>query len=214
MLIQVDEQSVSFANSRNHQPNSMPEIRITSQRLLLRPIERSDLETIHQLLSLPETDQYNALGIPENLEETTANVNQWIAEMDAPGLHHTLAVERKRDEAGNESTASIDWIGLFGIKLSAPKYRRAELWYKLHRDHWNQGYATEATRAAIDYCFGQLDLHRIEATAAVENVASFRVMEKCGLQREGLHRKELPLKTGFADTFSYAILKSDWQQQA
>lgn len=175
------------------------QITFPSSRLRMRPILISDLEPIHGLLRLPETDRFNALGIPEGISETRSNVSQWIQDAESSN-QFTLAIELETDNS---------LIGLLGLKVSYPKYRRAEIWYKLHPKNWGQGFATEAAQAAVRYGFDELDLHRIEAGVAVENLASIRVLEKVGMTREGRTRKSLPLKTGFSDTFLYAILKDD-----
>lgn len=55
-------------------------------------------------------------------------------------------------------------------------------------------------------------MHRIEAGVAVGNAASRHILEKTGFQREGRHRKILPLSSGWSDSYTYAILLSDWQK--
>ena len=72
-----------------------------------------------------------------------------------------------------------------------------------------KGYATEALKEILRFGFDQLNLHRIEAGCAVENVASIKVLEKAGMQREGRKRQVLPLKSGWSDNFEYAILAAD-----
>ena len=177
-------------------------IQISTPRLRLTPVQHKDLQVIHDLLSLPETDQYNALGIPKYQKNTAKHINGWISDMKAsPITNHSLAIRLKTDDA---------LIGLFGIKVASKKYNKAEIWYKLHKDHWKNGYATEAAKSAIDYCFLKLDLHRIEAGAATENKASLRVFDKIGMTLEGIKRKNLPLKTGFADNAEYAILVEEY----
>jgi ribosomal-protein-alanine N-acetyltransferase len=75
-------------------------------------------------------------------------------------------------------TEDHKFIGLYGLKIGSPKYQRAEIWYKIHRDFWNNGYATEATQAILDFCFDTLHLHRVAAGCAVENTGSYKVLEK------------------------------------
>jgi [ribosomal protein S5]-alanine N-acetyltransferase len=58
----------------------MNQFHLKSERLNLRPINFSDLEDIHELHSLPKTDEFNALGIPENITQTRAIIEQWILE--------------------------------------------------------------------------------------------------------------------------------------
>lgn len=172
----------------------------------MRPIVADDFESIHQLLSLPETDRYNALGIPKSFEQTSGLAQKWIELMAAETVDaYTLAVVRRSDEA---------FVGLFGINLAQAKYRRAELWYKLHVDFWGQGYATELSRQAIAFCFDSWNLHRVEAGVAVENIGSIRVLEKSGMTCEGRKRENLPLSTGFSDSFIYSILANEYRENA
>ena len=103
-------------------------------------------------------------------------------------------------------------MGLFGLKLSHPKFKSAEIWYKIHSSYWGKGYATEAVKAVLRFGFETLKLHRIEAGCAIANVGSIKVLEKSGMALEGRRREILPLKSGWSDNFSYAILESDYQQ--
>jgi RimJ/RimL family protein N-acetyltransferase len=67
-----------------------------------------------------------------------------------------------------------------------------ELGYWLGVDHWGQGFATEAARAAIDFTFEEFDIAFIRSNARVTNPASRNILEKCGFQWCGveLHRFE------------------------
>lgn len=58
----------------------MEQILLISERSYIRPVLYSDLEAIHNLHSLPETDRFNTLGIPENIEQTAAIINLWLSE--------------------------------------------------------------------------------------------------------------------------------------
>lgn len=161
----------------------------------------SDLNSIHELHSLPETDEFNALGIPQSIEETQSIIEPWIAEHRLSTIkNYTFAVETRLNEK---------FIGLFGLKLGSEKYKRGEVWYKIHSDHWNKGYATEALKAVINFGFENLKLHRIQAGCAVENIGSIKVLEKVGMIREGRGRQILPLKSGWSDNFEYSILETD-----
>lgn len=179
----------------------MNEIEILTERIKLRLIEFSDLNSIHKLHSLPETDEFNALGIPEDIEETKSIITPWIAENKLSKIkNYTFAIENRLDR---------EFIGLFGLKLGNEKYKRAEVWYKIHSDFWKKGYATESLKAVINFGFESLKLHRIEAGCAVENIGSIKVLEKSGMLREGRLRQVLPLKSGWSDNFEYSILETD-----
>jgi ribosomal-protein-alanine N-acetyltransferase len=180
----------------------MAEFKFFTERLKLRLVVMADLEAIHLLHQLAETDQYNTLGIPKDLEETNVIVDGWINDhLKRTVKNYTFAVELEKG----------GFIGLVSLKLSSSKFNSAEIWYKINVDFWNQGYATEAIRAVIRFGFSQLKLHRIEAGCAVENLASIRVLEKAGMTREGRKRQILPLKTGWMDSFEFAILDEEWK---
>ena len=97
------------------------------------------------------------------------------------------------------------------LNLGRPKYKKGEIWYKIHPNFWNKGYATEALMGLLHFAFNNLGMHRIEAGCAVENFASIKVLEKVGMTREGRKRKVLPLKMGWSDNFEYAILEEDFK---
>ncbi|SFT90398.1 Protein N-acetyltransferase, RimJ/RimL family [Algoriphagus locisalis] len=179
----------------------MKEIELITDRLKLRLIEILDLESIHILHSLPETDEFNTLGIPSNIEETRSIVNSWIEENRLKEIkNYTFAIESK---GGKE------FMGLFGLKLGSEKFKRGEVWYKIHPDFWNQGFATESLKEVIDFGFTTLKLHRIEAGCAVANIGSIKVLEKAGMIREGIGRQLLPLKSGWSDNFQYSKLETE-----
>jgi ribosomal-protein-alanine N-acetyltransferase len=82
--------------------------------------------------------------------------------------------------------------------------------YVIARSNQCMGYATEATCAIISWSFQQPSLYRVNASTDVENLASARVMEKAGMQREGLLRKYIvhpAMGDVPRDSYMYAIVK-------
>jgi ribosomal-protein-alanine N-acetyltransferase len=172
-----------------------------TSRLRLSFISESDLENIHELHSLPETDKYNTLGIPENLDETKDIINEWMSKnQNGNKTNFTFKIELQEEDV---------FIGLIALNLGKSKFKNAEVWYKFHSAFWNKGYATESLNKILEFGFIQLKLHRIGAGCAVENIGSIRTLEKVGMSREGHKRQVLPLKDGWSDNFEYAILSTD-----
>lgn len=175
---------------------------LQTNRLNLRQFLVTDLDKIHELLSLPETDQFNTLGIPPTIKATQGIVNEWLMEQDAiPRTSYIFCIDN------NEIN---QFIGLIALNLGKPNFRTAEVWYKIHVDFWRQGYATEALNKLLKFGFNELKLHRIEAGCAVENIASGKVLEKVGMIKEGIKRKKLPVRGEWKDNFFYAILEEDF----
>lgn len=183
----------------------MPILNLVANRLQLRLAVSSDMEAIHDLLAKPETDRFNALGIPENLEATKTLMLAQIEENKQENpANYTFIIEELNSNA---------FIGLLGFKLGSPKYKTAEIWYKLNHEYWNKGFATEAVIRIIEFGFSNLKLHRISAGCATANVGSYKVLEKAGMLREGLSRQLIPLKTGWSDCYEYAILTDDFENK-
>jgi ribosomal-protein-alanine N-acetyltransferase len=116
-----------------------------------------------------------------------------------------LAIDRK-----DESIL----IGTMGYLNWSNDHKRIEIGYALSRFHWNNGYATEATKAVIDYFFTNSDLVRIEARCRTENIASARVLEKAGMEFEGILRKNVFTKGKYVDLKIYSIIiRDEWRRE-
>lgn len=156
---------------------------------------------VHQLHALAAVDEYNTLGIPESIAETEVILQAWIqANQREDERGYTFVIRQLTNQA---------FVGLIALNLSNKKYNKGEVWYKLHPNHWGQGFATEALSKVLDFGFDTLKLHRVEAGCAVDNIGSVKVLEKVGMIKEGRKRAILPLKSGWADSFSYAINETD-----
>ncbi len=176
---------------------------LKTKRLNIRELIFADIDNVHKLHSLPETDEFNTLGIPENIQTTENIVNEWlIIQKQEPRNSYIFCIDK------NDNS---EFIGLIAINLGKVNYKTAEVWFKIHKNHWRQGYTTEALTRILKYGFNDLKLHRIEAGCAVENVASSKVLEKVGMTREGMKRKKLPIRGQWKDNYFYGILEEDFK---
>ena len=86
-----------------------------------------------------------------------------------------------------------------------------EIGWVFGREHQRRGYATEAARSLLAYAFESLHCHRVIATCQPENVASWRVMERLGMRREGYFRKCILRGPGeWWDEYFYSILEEEY----
>ena len=106
--------------------------------------------------------------------------------------------------AGGFGGSSVGTIGYMNYDMDNAS---VEIGYSLAKWMWNGGYMTEALRRVIDYTFDAMDINRIEAQHELDNPASGRVMEKCGMRREGVLRQRLYNMGKFGDVALSAILK-------
>ena len=89
--------------------------------------------------------------------------------------------------------------------------RRAEIGFALGREHWGNGYMGEALNALVGFAFRDLDLHRLEADVDPRNVASIRILEKLGFQREGHLRERWLVNSEKQDALFYGLLQREWR---
>ncbi len=176
-------------------------VEMESARLRMEEVSEADLEQIHQLHSIPEVDEFNTLGIPRNIQHTTR--------VTLPVLKARHSHPRSRYEWKIILKETDKFIGLAGMTLSNDKFRLGEIYYKLHPDQWGKGFATEVARQLIITGFEKFGLHKVEAGVATGNERSIRVLEKCGMTREGLQRKILPIRGEWIDNYHYAIVETD-----
>lgn len=76
-------------------------------------------------------------------------------------------------------------VGAIGLHINNYN-RRAELHYDLAEALWGKGLVAKALLGIIPYCFDTMKLNRLEAVTLPDNMASQRVLEKCGFVREGV----------------------------
>ncbi len=130
----------------------MSQVNLQTERLVLRPFAAGDGPTFHEYMSDPEVARYTNL-LPISLEQAQEMIDNIVgaqAASDVPLL--VFAIARRVDGL---------LIGNCRLKRDKDDPGQADIAYFLSRHHWGCGYATEATRALIEYGFGPLSLRRI-----------------------------------------------------
>jgi len=87
-----------------------------------------------------------------------------------------------------------------------------EMGWIYNRNFWRQGYAYESCKAVIDYAFRDLKVHKVFAEA-IDAVKSVGLMQKLGMQLEGIQRSQTRDSHGnLADLYLYGLLEADWRK--
>jgi RimJ/RimL family protein N-acetyltransferase len=176
---------------------------IETTRLILRPFKETDWEGVHVYGSDPKVCEFMEWG-PNSPGESKDFVRRSIRlAKQYPRSGYEYAMEDKTDGR---------LIGSIGLYIHEPRRQQALMGYTLARDCWGRGFATDASKAMLNYGFQELKLHRISAMCDVRNIASFRVMEKSGMRREGLFLQEKFVKGHWRDTLLYSILAYEWKE--
>ncbi len=104
----------------------------------------------------------------------------------------------------------IGTITLTAVERGA--FSNGRFGYSIDGDHRNRGITTASLRQVMTFAFDSLGLHRLEANIMPHNVASRRVLEKCGFSRIGYAPKMLMIAGEWRDHEMYMILVDDFQR--
>lgn len=179
---------------------SMPTLE--TKRLILRRITLRDAKDIFAYSSDPQVARHVLWSAQKDLSE-------------AKDYCRFMIRRYRNDEPsswGVIDKASGSLIGTIGFMDYSEDNGSVEIGYSLARRMWGKGLMTEAVNRVIEYTFEYMDINRIEAQHELENPSSGRVMEKCGMTKEGVLRQRLYNKGRFVDVALYAMLKSDYEK--
>ena len=176
---------------------------IETARLVLRPFTEEDLDIIHALYSDPEIMRYAPFDTMTQ-DQCREHLERIIAEWEKENpVNREYAVILKSEQ---------NKIGRAHILIDA-ETDSAMIGGLLLKPYWGNRYAREMALAMIGYSFDVLQVHRVTGLCNPDNIASWKMMENCGMRREAHFRKKCRyVKNGEAhweDELSYAILREE-----
>ena len=175
---------------------------LLTERLYLRPLSVDDAEALHEIFSDPQVMEHWSRLPSKTVDETRAYIEQ-ILNSDVARFRQWVAVEK---EAGANGHA-MGWLSLYG-----PESMVLGMGYIIARPYWGRGLATEMLIEALDYAFTMWGVHKIWLDIDPDNVASIRLGEKMGFQREGLLRDNLKIGDKYFDSLIMGLLASEWRR--
>lgn len=176
---------------------------LVTENLLLRPLSPTDSARVCELAShLEIAAQTTRIPHPYIEEDAREWIEAQYEEFKRGEQLNFAIVERSRGEL----------IGVCGLLRINRENESAELGYWIGRPYWNQGFATGAVAAVVDYAFRVLGLNRVYSRYMRKNPASGRVLAKCGFVHEGTLRQHVKKWGKFEDIEIAAILKEDYLQ--
>jgi len=175
---------------------------LITHRLTLRELVEHDWQAVLAYQSKPD---YLRLQTWEERTEqdVQAFIQQFITwQQEQPRTKFQFAITL--------SAKPQQLIGICGIRKETVDSQEADVGYEIDPSFWGHGYATETARKLLAFGFDELQLHRIWAWTLLDNVASSRVLEKLGMQREGQLRQNRWIKGRWRDSVIYGILRDEW----
>lgn len=146
-------------------------IELFTQRLVLRPFAMDDLDALHALCGDREVRRYLFSGEVPAVERVVGIVEDSVRSFATRG-YGFFSVRL--------SAAPEELIGFTGFRPFEDG-DEVELLFAVAPSHWGRGYATEATREALRFGFGECGLSRVVATTDTPNQRSVQVLQRLGL---------------------------------
>lgn len=178
-------------------------IQLETERLILRVPELSDAEVIRALCGDRRVAE-TTLNIPYPYPDGAA-----LAWADRA---RTLMMQGKRYSFMMVDKTTVQIVGSISLWLTDGWQGGMGYWVGV--PFWGKGYATEAGRSILRFGFESLHLGRIYASYMTHNHASARVMEKLGMQHEGVMRQDIFKWGRFIDHGYCSILRAEYEQGA
>ncbi|MEN6669180.1 GNAT family N-acetyltransferase [Psychrobacter sp. B38] len=181
---------------------------IETERLYLRQWQASDFATFAEMNADPEVMKYFPKLLTTSMSNIIAKKCQTLIEDNGWGF---WAVGLKNAVA--KSDAFIGFVGLNNTHADMSFAPAVEIAWRLHKDYWGQGYATEAARAALDFAFTELVLEEVVSFTAVINKRSQKLMQRLGMTniQEDFYHPMLDAKHPLAEHVLYKITRKQWQ---
>ena len=141
-------------------------------RLLLRKITLDDAESLFDLNADPEVIKYVGDSALKDIDEAKAVIeNRILFQYATYGFGRWAMIEKETES----------FVGWCGLKFFA-NLNEVDVGYRLFRKYWGKGLATESALASLKVGFENKNLDRIIGRAMSGNVASIKVIEKCGMK--------------------------------
>ncbi|MBQ3162151.1 MAG: GNAT family N-acetyltransferase [Oscillospiraceae bacterium] len=175
---------------------------IETERLVLRRFEYTDDE---EMLKNWVADEKIQSLYSEPVYSTKAEVkgllDKYIGSYEREDYYRWAVIEKASDEC----------IGQIAYFLVDSKNHFAEIEYCIGSEFQCKGYATEATKAVIDYGFKEMNLHKVQICTKTINAPSKRVIEKCGFTYEGTLRDYFFMNGEYVGRLYFSILRSEYE---
>ena len=168
---------------------------LETKRLVLRKLLYTDQEDIFEYAKKPTVAEH-VLWEPHKTEFDTIQFLNLVYESYNHNQAAPWGITVKKVDKVIGTVGFVNWNREDNI---------AEIGYALDEKYWNQGFVTEAVFKVINFGFEKLKLHKIISRCKPQNVGSFRVLEKCGFNFDGLVENQMQIKGRWEDMKLYSF---------
>jgi RimJ/RimL family protein N-acetyltransferase len=176
---------------------------LAGQQITLRELRSSDAPSLLAMLTTEEVARF--ISPPPTTVEGFERFIAWTHARRAAGEYVCFAVV----PAGADTA-----VGIFQIRQLDPSFTTAEWGFALGPAYWGTGVFMDAAKLTLQFAFGALGVHRMEARAAIKNGRGNSALAKIGAVREGVLRKSFLRNGEYLDQALWSILREDWLAKA
>jgi len=176
---------------------------IETPRLIIRCMKLSDLADsfehrgcadVNKFIAVPLTFEQTQIRLENAVQPWNGNENEKLG----------LAIELKKEKK---------LVGELMFKYTNLASSIGEVGYRLNNKYQRNGYAFEAVHALFRHLFQEMNLHKLTALCLADNSASWGLMEKLGMNKEGFLREHFRISECWFDGFTYGILSKEFNFQ-
>lgn len=172
---------------------------LKGQQVTLRPPDETDAARFVEWFADQEVTRYLATAFPPHIDQE----KEWMKKVGEAKDVVFWMIEAGGKAIGSTGIHQIDWINsraITGIMIG-------------DKTCWRKGYASEAMALRTEYAFRQLNLHKLNSGAFLENEPSQRALMKCGYRQIGVQREQIWRDGKWHDHWLAEVLRSDWEKQ-
>ena len=175
---------------------------LETDRLIIRTLNEADVTDLKEWLGRDEIYTYwgrNASKGEKNPELMFIDPRPWVKRKPSPDFDWGIVLK--------ETNTVIGMIAVFDIQNS----RMGDIGYRIHPEYWNMGITTEALKEVVKFVFENTEIDRLNGRADVRNIASNKILERCGFIKEGTIRQGKMVSV-YCDYNIYGMLREDYQK--
>ena len=173
---------------------------IRGEKVTLRELRHSDAEALLAMLTSEEVAEFVS-PLPRTVEGFGGFITEALHER-AVGNSFCFGIVPDGYE---------DAMGLFQVRQIEPGFGSAEWGFAIGSPFWGSGVFLQGAKAIIDFSFGTVGVHRLEARSILSNKRGNAALRKVGAIEEGILRRSFQRDGRYFDQILWSILKDDWR---
>jgi ribosomal-protein-alanine N-acetyltransferase len=173
---------------------------LNGRQVTLRELRASDAPSLFALLTTEEVARF--ISPPPTTVEGFERFIAWTHRQRSAGTYTCFAVTL----AGNDTA-----IGIFQMRETEPGFGTAEWGFAIGSPFWGMGVFQEGAQLLLRFAFDTVNVHRLEARAALKNGRGNGALRKIGAVQEGVLRKSFLRNGEYLDQALYSIVSEEWR---